>query len=219
MGSLGGSGWASSEPASSWEWLPRAARRALKRHRRRAGALPKGRFDHAAARMLEAGGLKAVRRLDTRRGERRRPGRRTPGATRGPGRSTLGPPLGVFRMVLQAEFGELVRPHSGTDGESLLPVLGARTPRGSRALDRPCGGPGRSGALNGGAASRRGRHWPRCRDSEGRTALLSETTNQASNFGESSAGERTRADTHRVRHRVGHELLLEVVVDERAWLD
>ena len=167
MGSLGGSGWALSEPASSWDWLPRATRRALRRHRRRAGALPRGRFDHAAARMLEAGGLKAVRRLDTRRGERCRPGRRTPGATRGPGRCTLGPPLGVFRMVLQAEFGKLVRPHSGAHRESLLPVLGARPPRGSGALDRPCGGSGRSGALNGRSASRRGRHWPRCCDTRG----------------------------------------------------
>ena len=32
--------------------LPRAARRALRRHRRRAGALPKGHFDHAGERVV-----------------------------------------------------------------------------------------------------------------------------------------------------------------------
>eukprot|EP00964_Phaeocystis_antarctica_P126013 scaffold89726_cov66-Phaeocystis_antarctica.AAC.5 len=32
-------------------WLPRAARRALRRHRSRAGALPRGRVDHAGTRL------------------------------------------------------------------------------------------------------------------------------------------------------------------------
>ena len=88
------------------------------------------RIRQAAPRMFEASGLKAVRRLDTCRGERCRPRRSIPRRPRGPGRSTLGPPFWELRMVLQAEFGKLVRPHFGTDGEALhLPVLGAPGPR------------------------------------------------------------------------------------------
>ena len=47
-----GGGWAPSEKVSPLG-PARAARRALSRHRSRAGALPSGHFDHAVPQLLE----------------------------------------------------------------------------------------------------------------------------------------------------------------------